>query len=153
MFRRTSVNGPKYIFGDLNSRIHRQVPGEDNVIGDHVFGDPSADLALGSNRELLLECCVEHGLAVASTFLPNIPQEQVTHRAPGVSPLAEINAKLFAQLDLLLVPFGELHTVLQVPSDRSEALASHHFQVRAEISARVETSLAPVADPELTGRA
>ena len=104
-----------------------EVPGEDNVIFDHVFGAPYADLALGSNRELLLQCCVEHGLAVASTFLPSITQEYVTYRAPGVPPLAQTNVKMFAQLGLLLLPYGEVHTVLQVRSDRSEALPSHHF--------------------------
>lgn len=74
MFKRTSVNGPKYIFGDLNSRIQRQMPGEETVFGDHVFGNPLADLGLGSNRELLLEFlrrtwsgCSQHFLAEQRT--------------------------------------------------------------------------------------
>ena len=57
MCRKTSVNWLKYVFGDVNSRIHRQVPGEETVIGEHAFGDPSAELGLGSNNELLLEVC------------------------------------------------------------------------------------------------
>ena len=72
--RRRSM-GPNIYFGDLNSRIHRQLPGEETVIGKHAFGDPSANLGFGSNRELLLECCVAHDLAVANTFHP-IPGDE-----------------------------------------------------------------------------
>ena len=46
--------------------------------------------------------------------------------------------KRFAQLDLLLVCQADLHSILSLRSDRSEALASHHFQVRARIAATLE---------------
>ena len=71
MCRKTSVNQLKYVSGDLNSHIHRQMPGEETVIGEHAFGDPSAELGLGSNRELLLEFCVARDLAIANACYPN----------------------------------------------------------------------------------
>ena len=48
--------------------LHRRVPGEERYVGDYVFGDPDRILPLGANRDLLIEFCSEHQLAVANTF-------------------------------------------------------------------------------------
>ena len=47
VFRRTSCNGPKFVFGDLNSRILRQVPGEEDFFGEFVLGPSSCELQFG----------------------------------------------------------------------------------------------------------
>ena len=47
-----SVNGPRLCFGDFNSRLNLQLPGEEDYIGPHVFGKEWANLQQASNRFL-----------------------------------------------------------------------------------------------------
>ena len=51
-----SAYGLKLIVGDLNSRIHNNIGGEDQVFGEFCFGDPryNPQQHLDANRELLL---------------------------------------------------------------------------------------------------
>ena len=98
MFERTSVNKSKMIFGDLNSRICSRLPDEDSCFGAHVFQNPSANLCLGSNRELLLECCTTYDLAVANTFFEHPDEEKITFRTPGTPPMLDVTPDRFAQL-------------------------------------------------------
>ena len=127
MYEKTSVNKGKVVLGDLNCRIHRQLPGEEAYFGEHIYGNPDAALALASNRELLSEFCCTYGMAVANTFFSKMPEEQVTFRSPGTPPLQEISVQKFAQLDYLLLPQDSLDQVRDLYSCRSEALASQHF--------------------------
>ena len=78
LYNAVSSNGPKLIFVDFNARLHLQLPGEESVIGPHVFGDKQANLQHFSNRFLLLEFCIACGLAVANTFLSNPAEKQIT---------------------------------------------------------------------------
>ena len=126
--------GPNIFLETSTTRIYRQLPGEETVIGKHAFGDSSANVGFGSNRELLLGCCVAYDLAVANTFHPIPADEQVTFRSPGTKPLDTADFKKFAQLDILAVPHVEIHHVLDVRSFRVEALVSHHFLVLASFA-------------------
>ena len=141
MFRNTSVNGIKMVFGDLNARLIRRIPGEESYLGEHIFGDSEANLQLGSNRELLLELCSLLDLAVTNTYFEHAAEHQATFRSICTAPGAPVNAKCFAQLDFLLVPQGCLHKVLDVRSDMTEALASHHFLVLAEVAQNFDKPL------------
>jgi len=134
MYARTSVNKGKLIFGDLNSRIQKQLPGEEEYVGDYVFGNPEATLEPSSNRELLMEHCCTFGLAVANTFVSKPQAEAVTFRTPGTPPLQEINPRNFAVLDYLLIAQNLLDRVVDIYSCRSEALASQHFLLEARLS-------------------
>ena len=66
-YAHTSANGLRLVFGDFNSRFHRQQPGEEDIIGGHVFRT-DRPIVPNSNRELLLELCASHSLAVANSF-------------------------------------------------------------------------------------
>ena len=132
-YQRTSVNGPRIVFGDLNARLHDCLPGEEDVIGDFVFRTGRAAVELSSNRELLVELCTSHSLAVANTFLDTPQEGRVTYRNLGVPPMEAVTPGRFGQLDLLLMPQDELHRVKDVRSHRSEPLASQHFVVIAEV--------------------
>ena len=60
IYERTSVNKAKLIFGDLNSRLHKQLPGEEQHVGEYVFGDPSTTIKLSSNRDLFISYWQKH---------------------------------------------------------------------------------------------
>jgi hypothetical protein len=133
MYSKTSVNGPKLILGDLNSRLQRRLPGEDDYMGEYTFGNRGATLETGSNRELLVELCAEHCLVIGNTFFEHPPEEQVTFRSLGTPPLDPISAQKFAQLDYVLTSSGHLQDLVDVRSSREEPLASHHFLVVADL--------------------
>ena len=137
MVRKTSVNGMKLVMGDLNARIHRRLPGEDDFLGDFVFGSSGANLPLGSNRELLLELCASDSLCVSNTFFDHSAENQVTFRNAGIPPMQHVTPTDFATLDLCLVPQSQLHDVLNVYSCRAEPLASQHFLVVSEINCNI----------------
>ena len=50
-----SVHGPKLVCGDLNARLFRQLPGEENLIGPHVFENKTANISPCANRHLFVE--------------------------------------------------------------------------------------------------
>ena len=146
MFHRSSANGLKLIFGDLNSRIHRRLPGEQPYIGDFTFGDANAVLGMGSNRELLIETCAAQALTVANTHFSHPPEQQVTFRNAGVWPMDLVSPDRFGQLDLLLVPQRQLDKIIDVRSHRDEALATQHFLVTATLDCVVDRP--PVPQPK-----
>ena len=130
----------KIIFGDLNSRIGTQLPGEEEEVGPHSFGRAATSGTPGEfNRDLLLELCVSHKLAVANTFFDLDDDMQVTYREPGVPPLAIVTESKFVQLDLMLVPQWFLHQVSSLASVRAAALASQHFLVESYLRCNFAT--------------
>ena len=121
------------VLGDLNARLHRALQGEGDVIGQYVFKSGHSQFDMGSNRELLVELCTAHDLAVANTFF-DVPMPQlVTYRGLGVVPMSEVSGKNFAQLDFMLIPQAELTRVRTIRSYRSEPLRSQHFILMAEV--------------------
>ena len=144
MLEKTSVNKMELIYGDLNSRIHRQQAGEEQCFGEHVFGNPRASLEANSNRELLLEFCSTYGMAVSNTFVERPAEELVTFRSLGTAPMHEVTFSHFAQLDFLLVRQDLMHHVLDVGSFRSESLASQHFLLESRLhSGGIASPLSP----------
>ena len=67
MISNTSVNGLKLVAGDLNARLHRRLPGAEDIVGKFVFRDHRAELLHGSNRDLLMELCAQTNTAIANT--------------------------------------------------------------------------------------
>ena len=64
---------------------------------------------------------------------PCTPREQpVTYHEPAVTPMGDVSHG-FSMLDLLVTPCDFLDQVVSVFSDRSAALASHHFPVVASL--------------------
>ena len=73
----------KILLGDFNVRLEVRMPGEDDIIGPHVFGrgvsaltDPlhpwDPNRSGGANRPHILEMCTEHNLLFANTRkIPN----------------------------------------------------------------------------------
>ena len=117
----------------MNARLQRQLPGEDCYVGEHIFGNPQANLETGSNRELLLEFCASQELAVVNTFFQRPVDELVTYRRPGTPPLQTVDAQCFAQLDFVLASPANMHLFRDIRSDRTAALASHHFLLVASM--------------------
>jgi len=129
VFQTCSAYGMKMVVGDLNSRIHNDVGGEDEIFGPYCFGDPAYDPSghTNTNRDLLLEFCLTTGTCVANTFVDNEVERRVTYHELWQNPLSNITHSGFQQLDLLLVARDQLWQIRQLCSDRWEALASHHF--------------------------
>ena len=121
--------GSTIVLGDLNSRIHRQCPGEESVIGRYAFGNDQAELDPLSNRSLLLELCNQHSFLVANTFFEKPLDNLVTYRGWGIDRFADISHRGFAQLDHILVRNSDLGFVDDIFADRTAILRSQHFLV------------------------
>ena len=101
-YRNYSANVGKFIFGDLNARLGRQQPGEEDIIGDSTFGKPALAQVEVPNRSLLVEFCIGNSLLVANTFT-NAPMERrATFAEPGQDRTSDINEEGFTMLDLVL---------------------------------------------------
>ena len=128
-----SGNGPKVALGDFNARLHVRQPGEDSILGEHIFGNPMAVHNTDSNRSLLMELCAASTMAVGNTFFASAPEHQVTCYNVGSHPHDTLDFKHFGQLDFVLVPQSSLHLVRAVSSHKYLALPSHHFLVTSEL--------------------
>ena len=102
----TSSHGLKLVVGDFNARIHKQLPGEEDVFGQYCFGRLNYEQDHNSNRELLVEACVATGMCVANTFIKTDPERQITYHDIGQKPAGNISHTGFAQMDLFLAPPG-----------------------------------------------
>jgi len=129
LLKRTSTNGPRFIYGDFNARIGTQRHGEQSVIGEHGFGREAVHKVDCPNRDLLIEFCECHGYAVAQTFVQQSCEDKVTYHEPHTAPMDTITHTGFAMLDLVLVPQGWRDCIQCLHSNRYAALASHHFLV------------------------
>ena len=90
------------LFGDLNSRIGKQLPGEDHIVGPNSFGRRAVHHVETPNRDLLLEFCEGAGLLIANTFMPGGPEDKVTYIEPGSTFLGDVTESGYNMLDLLL---------------------------------------------------
>ena len=122
-----SSHGPKIIFGDFNARLYRRMPGEEHIIGPNVFNNAEAIVKDDMNRHLLIELCTSLDTVVANTFFETPDTEQVTCYNVGSKPKDAVQWKSHSQIDFVIVPRAWVHTIEDVRSDMSQALASHHF--------------------------
>ena len=134
-----SINGSKFIAGDLNARLGACRVGEESAIGEHCFGKEAVHPVPLPNRHLLIEFCSSRGYAVSNTFHANTPDRLVTFREHGTTPMAAVLDNKFAMLDLFLVPCNWLSAVEHVSSDRTVSFASQHFPVTASLRMETET--------------
>ena len=79
LLKKTSTNGPRFIYGDLNARIGLQRVGEADVVGDSGFGREAQHRVEVPNRDLLLEFCISPGYVVAQSFSPQDAEEKVAY--------------------------------------------------------------------------
>ncbi len=133
-----SVNGSKFIFGDFNSRIYTRFPGEESIIGDFFFKNHAIYLRPDLNRLLLIEMCSACGLQATNTFIDLPDDKLVTFRAPGTAPMDTVSPSKFAQLDLLLAPVSDINGVIHIETNRSMALASHHYLILVELQVEID---------------
>ena len=129
IFSKTSSHGPKYLLGDWNARLYQRLPGEEHVVGPHVFSNPYVQVPDGSNRNLLVEFCTGAGLEISNTFHEVDPENQVTCYAVGHTAMGDISWQSHSQIDMMLCPRSWSQTVQAIWSDRTIPLASHHFPV------------------------
>ena len=114
--------------GDFNARLRCTLPGEEAIVGPHVFKSAVADAnAETSNRELLIERCVAARLFVANTFFELPDTKKVTYRGLSTRPMEEISDKKFGQIDHILCHRDSMALVDSCASSRMPTLASHHF--------------------------
>ena len=141
--------GPSIIFGDLNSRVYSISAGEEKYIGPHSLINTVQNVSPQANRYLLLELCVQAGLAIANGFFKHDLEETVTYYDVGTDKRQPASADAFAQLDVSLVPLHWFGHVLDVRSTREAPLASHHFLTMMQFKAKVEKKFSSTAVSQL----
>ena len=76
-------------------------------------------------------------MVVANTLLPGPDHEKAAYHELHARPMQPVTASSFAMLDLLLMPCDCQERLFSIASDRSAAIASHHFPVVADIGVQV----------------
>ena len=157
-WQRLSVNGSKLIFGDFNARIGDCRPGEEDIIGPYCCGLEAAHRVEVPNRDLFMDFCWSRELCLANSFSQVPLERRVTCHEPGATPMGDVSHG-FSMLDLLVTPCDFLDQVVSICSDRSAALASHHFPVvaslqigiplRAPREAAIRLNWAALAQPDV----
>ena len=130
-FRKCSANIGKLIFGDLNSRIGGQLPGEEHVVGPYTFGRRAVHQVEVPNRDLLVEFCQSDFLLIANTFFPGAPEAKATYMEPGSTFLGTVTEIGYNTLDLLLCDSVTLGRCTGIGSIRDAALGTDHYLVKA----------------------
>lgn len=133
-YEKTSSHGPKIMLGDWNAKLYTQLPNEGEVVGPHVFRNDAAAIPTDANRHLLLELCGGQGGVVANTFWHKDNENTVTCYNIGHQAGDPIRWESHSQIDFALCPMEWMHTVADVFSNRSLALATHHFPVFLDTS-------------------
>ena len=122
----------------FNARLHRRFPREERIIGDHVFGNPEAESNPAANRALLVDLCISQKLLVGNTFFEKPPEQQITCYNVGAERYSPADPKNFGQIYFALISQAWSHKLLDVTSDRTRALASHHFILHASLDLQVD---------------
>ena len=78
LYDKCSTNGPKVLLGDCNARVGKRRPGEDDVLGEHGWGREAIKKVEISNRDLLMQFCLERELVVANTLEAGAPETKAT---------------------------------------------------------------------------
>ena len=138
LLRKTSTNGPRLIYGDLNARLGLQRCGEQDIIGNFGFGREAQAHVEVPNRDSFMEFCTSCAYCVAQTFFPDAVDHKATYHEPGTAPMDHVTPTGFSMLDLVLVPQQWRQIVSEVASDRFAVLASHHFVVWSKLAIRLE---------------
>ena len=130
-YRHCSANMGKYIYGDLNSRIGHQQPGEEEVVGTFTFGRTAAHPVEVPNRDLLMELCQGNSLMIANTFVPGEAADKATYAAPGYTYADPITEHGFNMLDLLVCDAASFDKIRSLFSVKAATLATDHFLMTA----------------------
>ena len=101
-YQSVSVNGPRMICGDLNSRLYFRQSDED-CIESYYFQNSCQHLSSDMNRFLLVEFCTAGKMQMGNTFFNVDPERLVTYFEIGQHVNSEISSTNFAQLDLILI--------------------------------------------------
>ena len=120
-------HGPKFVFGDMNARVLRQLAHEQEIVGPGAFGSDRAEIHELSNRHLLIELCHRRAMSLASTMRAGRPEELATYRDLGTKPTDEVVYPAYAQLDYVIAERSWQHCVTGTVVHRFAQLASHHF--------------------------
>ena len=129
-----SAHGPKVICGDMNARIYRRQPGEEEAFGDFYLHSVEATISEDANRYLLYEFCEATSTFSANTCFLLLAENLVTCYNVGAQPIDEINWRNHGQIDYVLAPRQGRGCIVHVYSDRSVPLPSHHFVLITELA-------------------
>ena len=116
-----------FVCGDLNAQLGQLCVGEEASIGPYVYRKPICKRGgATSNRELLMEYCIEHSLCIANTFFDYPDALLVSYFNLVTSPLDPVLLGGFSQLDHMLCDRLNLDLVQDCWTCRTSALQSHH---------------------------
>ena len=113
----------------MNARIFYSQPGEEAIIGHHIFHVPQAVTTPDSNRDLLCELCFAAKLMLTNSFFERPTDETVTYFGLTSNPMDEIFVNGFAELDHILAQPVWLDKILCIRNVRKAALQSYYFLV------------------------
>ena len=165
----THSKGALIAMGDYNARLHARLAGEDPAIGPHIYGAGRSHIweprnQERTNRDLLIEMCMAHGLKVMNTWFQKPHSQKVTYRAPEVKRLPEgegepdppgapgeegapspgpnaaernWNPSKFAELDLCVVQERWKGMIHNVRSRTSASVNSDHFPLEVTVALKL----------------
>eukprot|EP00959_Pyramimonas_sp_CCMP1952_P319246 6680063-Pyramimonas_sp.AAC.1 len=141
LYDKCSTNGPKVLLGDWNARMGKRRPGEDDVLDEQGWGREAIKKVEISNRDLLMQFCLERDLAVANALKAGAPETKATFVETGVAHMSAVADDTHSMLDLALAVSAMQESVQNVRSSRAAALQTNHFLVTCDICVDCDMSV------------
>ena len=107
-------------------------------MGDYVFYNAAGNTEdPSSNRALLISLCEDLNLKIANTFFQQEMSNLATYYELASNLCMPVSSSTHAQIDFILCENRWLNQILDVWSDRSVALSSHHFILLGKLNIEI----------------
>ena len=146
-WRPTSAHTCCIALGDFNAKLFSRLPGEEDVLGEHVFRCPQRRHLPQTNRELLIETCRAIKALVANTCFDVDCKNLVTCFTMTSRSMDTITHEGFSQIDHCLVDQCAINFVKSMWTDRTVTLQTHHFLLQAKFVIHFGTTSHGEASP------
>ena len=103
-----------------------------------MFSSRSAEIKAQMNRHLLIELCSDLEMVIANTWMDQPEENKVTCYNIGHKPMDKISWEAHAEIDFFLCPRCWQHALVDIKSERSVALATHHFLLLGKANVQVQ---------------
>ena len=133
LWSESSCNGPRFLLGDLNSRLYKRLPGEEAYIGESFVEHQHRQLHADMNRFQLMQLCAECDLQIVNTFTDHSLSNLVTYKEIGYVHGSNVTSTNHELLDLILAPRTQAHRIANLSCIKEFALKSHHYLVIADL--------------------
>ena len=136
------------ICGDCYAAIHHRKDGEDDIIGQHVFGKGKHFLAtkeertphdFTDNREHLVTLARTTSTAIANTFVQKNPENKISYKAMATDNGPQWTPDRYYEIDHCLVRKCWRNSVLDIATDQHTNINTDQYMTTVKVRQALKT--------------